>query len=212
MLHSTSTFNIVVLNMGSKHGSNRLLPCLAMVVMVLFSVTKADIEQDKNQCTDKLVGLAPCLPYVGGQAPTVPKDCCTGLKQVLSNSMVCLCILVKDRNDPSLNLKINDTLALGLPDSCHTPANISQCVDLLHLQKGSPEAKVFEDYAKLIKNTTITTITPPAGDAMKANSTSSDGGRRHILSGPNIVWLLFIVVLLHLNVANEIMCTCSNRQ
>ncbi|MFS8005616.1 putative bifunctional inhibitor/plant lipid transfer protein/seed storage helical [Helianthus anomalus] len=164
MLHSTSIFNFVSLNMSSKRGSiNRLLPCLAVAVMMVFGVTKADLEQDKNQCTDKLVGLAPCLAYVGGDAPTPPKDCCTGLKQVVTNSMVCLCILVKDHNDPSLKLKINDTLALGLPDTCHTPANISHCVGLLHLKNGSPDAKVFEDYAKLIKNTTTTTIVQPAG-------------------------------------------------
>ncbi|KAF5773579.1 putative bifunctional inhibitor/plant lipid transfer protein/seed storage helical [Helianthus annuus] len=207
MLHSTSVFNFVSLNMSSKRGSiNHLLPCLVMVVMMVFGVTKADLEQDKNQCTDKLVGLATCLAYVGGDAPTPPKDCCTGLKQVVTNSMVCLCILVKDHNDPSLKLKINDTLALGLPDTCHTPANISQCVGLLHLKNGSPDAKVFEDYAKLIKNTTTTTIVQPAGDAMKGNSTSSDGERRHRSLGLKSVGLLFIVVLFHLNVHKEIMC------
>ncbi|KAI3688247.1 hypothetical protein L1987_81958 [Smallanthus sonchifolius] len=131
-----------------------------LVMVVLMGVTKADIEKDKQQCADKLVGLATCLTYVGGEAPAPPKDCCTGLKQVLSKSMVCLCVLIKDHNDPSLNLKINDTLALGLPDSCHTPTNVSECVGLLHLQPGSPDAKVFEDFAKGIKSNTTTILQP----------------------------------------------------
>ncbi|KAD4384213.1 hypothetical protein E3N88_24381 [Mikania micrantha] len=155
---------------------NRLLPCLAMAVMVIFGVTKADIEKDKQQCADKLVGLAPCLPYVGGEAPAPPKDCCTGLKQVLTNSEVCLCILIKDHNDPSLNLKINDTLALGL----------------LHLQPGSPDAKLFEDYAKRLKSNTTTVALPPAGDATRGNSTASDGGRINISWGVKIVGLIFM--------------------
>ncbi|KAK1429080.1 hypothetical protein QVD17_11280 [Tagetes erecta] len=190
--------------------SNRLFSCLAMALMVVIcGVTKADIDKDKAQCTDQLVGLASCLPYVGGQAPEPPKDCCTGLKQVLTKSMVCLCILIKDHNDPSLNLKINDTLALGLPDACHTPANITQCLGLLHLQSGSPEAKVFDDYAKRIKSNSTITIVPPGGpNATTANSsTSSDGGRIKTTSSLEvikIVGLLFVMVLLHYHVSNEI--------
>ncbi|KAL8217247.1 hypothetical protein R6Q57_024084 [Mikania cordata] len=171
---------------------NRFLPCLAMAVMVVFGVTKADIEKDKQQCADKLVGLAACLPYVGGEAPAPPKDCCTGLKQVLTNSEVCLCILIKDHNDPSLNLKINDTLALGLPASCQTTSNISECVGLLHLQPGSPDAKLFEDYAKRLKSNTTTEALPPAGDATRGNSTASNGGRINISWGVKIVGLIFM--------------------
>lgn len=88
-----------------------------------------DINQDKSECANQLVGLATCLPYVGGEAKAPTQDCCTGLKQVLKNSKKCLCILVKDRNDPSLGLKVNATLALGLPQNCHVPSkdNISEC-------------------------------------------------------------------------------------
>ncbi|XP_076913432.1 non-specific lipid transfer protein GPI-anchored 14-like [Bidens hawaiensis] len=195
--------------MGSQHVSNCFIPRLAIVVMLVCGVTKADIESDKKQCADKLVALATCLAYVGGQAPAPavpPKDCCTGIKQVVRSSMVCLCMLVKDRNDPSLNLKINETLALGLPSACQTPVNMSACVGLLHLQPGSPDAKVFEEYEKrLTSDTNTTTITPP-GTPMKGNSSSpiSDGGRKNTHLGLQIVGLLFIMVLIHLSVSNVI--------
>ncbi|XP_071698794.1 non-specific lipid transfer protein GPI-anchored 14-like isoform X2 [Rutidosis leptorrhynchoides] len=139
-------------------GSKQLLQTVAMlVIMVLIGVTKADINKDKSQCATQLVGLLTCLPYVGGETNTPATDCCSGLKEVMAKSKVCLCVLIKDRNDPSLNLKINETLALSLPDSCHMPTNISECASLLHLQAGSPDAKVFEDFENLLndKNTTI---------------------------------------------------------
>ena len=70
---------------------------------------------------------ATCLPYVGGQAKVPTLDFCTGLKQVLKDNKKCLCVIIRDRNDPKLGLQINVTLALGLPSVCHAPANDSQC-------------------------------------------------------------------------------------
>nr|GEZ10075.1 protein YLS3-like [Tanacetum cinerariifolium] len=148
--------------MGSKHGSYGLSVCLAIVTMtVLSGFTKADVNKDKEQCGDKLVALAPCLSYVSGESKAPPsKGCCTGLKEVVERSKVCFCILVKDHNDPSLKLKINDTLALGLPEACQVTGNITQCISLLHLKSGSPDAKMFEDYDKALHNRTNTPINP----------------------------------------------------
>ncbi|KAK2999743.1 hypothetical protein RJ639_024673, partial [Escallonia herrerae] len=99
------------------------LRCILLLIMVGFA--SSDLNKDREQCADQLVGLATCLPYVGGDAKAPTLDCCGGIKQVLQKSRICLCILVKDRNDPGLGLKINATLALGLPGACHAPANIS---------------------------------------------------------------------------------------
>lgn len=87
----------------------------------------SDTEKDKEECTQSLIGLATCLPYVTANAPAPTPDCCTGLKQVLKASKKCLCLLIKDRNDPDLGLNLNVTLALSLPSVCQAPANISQC-------------------------------------------------------------------------------------
>ncbi|KQK20448.1 protein YLS3 isoform X2 [Brachypodium distachyon] len=108
----------------------------------------ADFAADRAECSDKLVALATCLTFVQGQAPAPTPDCCAGLKTVLQSSRKCLCVLVKDRDDPGLGLKINVTRALGLPAACSAAANISDCPRLLNLPPNSKDAQVFEDFAK----------------------------------------------------------------
>lgn len=88
----------------------------------------AESSKDKEECTEQLAGLATCLPYVGGEAKAPTPDCCSGLKQVLKNNKKCLCVIIKDRNDPDLGgLQINVTHALSLPTVCNAPANVSKC-------------------------------------------------------------------------------------
>ncbi|KAI3917701.1 hypothetical protein MKW98_021463 [Papaver atlanticum] len=127
-----------------------LMKMKCMFLMVLsVGFVKSDVDKDREECATQL-GLATCLHYVGGTAKAPTPDCCTGVKQVLTTSKKCLCILIKDRNDPSLGLKINATLALGLP-----------AISLLHLSPNSPDAKVFEDFNN-IANGNTTASTPPA--------------------------------------------------
>ena len=100
--------------------------------VVLFSVMRiscvmADPAKDREDCVEQLTGLATCLPYVGGQAKAPTPDCCSGLKQVLKSNKKCLCVVIRDRNDPDLSLQINVTLALSLPSVCNAPANVSKC-------------------------------------------------------------------------------------
>lgn len=97
----------------------------SFLLILLLGFSRANVDKDREECTNQLVGLATCLPYVSGEARAPTPDCCTGLKEVLDKSKICLCILVKDRNDPSLGLKINATLALSLPSLCHAPPNMS---------------------------------------------------------------------------------------
>lgn len=118
-----------------------------VLLLILCVIGNSDTEKDKEECTQSLIGLATCLPYVGGNAPAPTPDCCTGLKQVLKDSKKCLCLLIKDRNDPDLGLQLNVTLALTLPSVCKAPANISECPALLHLPANSPDAQVFYQIA-----------------------------------------------------------------
>ncbi|XP_026422079.1 protein YLS3-like [Papaver somniferum] len=151
-----------------------LMKCVFMMVLSVGFV-KSDVDKDREECATQLVGLATCLPYVGGTAKAPTPDCCTGLKQVLTTSKKCLCILIKDRNDPSLGLKINATLALGLPAICKTNSGISECPALLHLSPNSPDAKVFEDFNNIVNGTT--TATPPAAASKETpKSGSSNAG------------------------------------
>ena len=96
--------------------------------MIFVGHGSSNFDQDKAECANKLVGLATCLSYVGGDAKTPSPDCCTGLKSVVEKNAKCLCILIKDRNDPNLGLKFNVTLALNLPTACHVPLNLTTCI------------------------------------------------------------------------------------
>ncbi|EXB87355.1 hypothetical protein L484_016701 [Morus notabilis] len=143
--------------------------------LALIVIVGANLEQDRAECADKLVGLATCLPYVGGDAKTPTMDCCSGLKEVVDKSKKCLCVLIKDRDDPNLGVKINSTLAMQLPNACHIPTNISKCVDLLHLAPNSSDAKVFEGLAN--NNGKTTTAPIPSGNSSSTIAdTKSDGG------------------------------------
>ncbi|KAK6163752.1 hypothetical protein DH2020_000616 [Rehmannia glutinosa] len=194
--------------MDSKNMSLNLLPCILMIVMLFSNLATCDIDKDKEKCANDLVGLATCLPYVSGESKSPPIDCCTGLKTVLQKSPQCICLLVKDRNDPSLGLKINATLALGLPSHCHAPANISDCPALLHLPPNSPDAKVFEDFANSAKKSNATTTSTAANSSSGKTTTTtttsanvnSDGGKKIRWLGIEMVsgFLVTMVVLQNL--------------
>ncbi|CDP17362.1 unnamed protein product [Coffea canephora] len=177
----------------------RSVPCMLVLLLMFFSTfCNADLNKDREKCANQLVGLEGCLPYVGGDAKSPTIDCCSGLKGVLQHSRECLCILVKDRNDPNLGLKINATLALSLPDKCHAPANVSECPALLHLAPNSPDAKVFEDFAKNGNGS----ATAEAGGSSSTDKGStgaaikSDGGKGiRRLRIEMVLGLLIIVVL-----------------
>ncbi|XP_039067631.1 non-specific lipid transfer protein GPI-anchored 6-like isoform X2 [Hibiscus syriacus] len=140
-----------------------------ILLPIMFGLSTSDINQDKTECGDQLVGLAPCLPYVGGEAGTPTIDCCSGLKQVLDKSRKCLCVLIKDRDDPQLGLNINVSLALTLPSACRAPVNMSNCISLLHLKPNSQEAKLFEGYQKLTDGHS----SAPAAATARNSSTNS---------------------------------------
>ncbi|KAH1152480.1 hypothetical protein GYH30_048553, partial [Glycine max] len=119
-----------------------------------------------------------CVPYVGGEAKTPTIDCCSGLKMVLEKSKKCICILIKDRDDPNLGIKINATLAIQLPTACHAPANnITQCVDLLHLVPNSPDAKVFEGFQKSSKTNSSSSTSVSSGAEKGSTTGNKDKGK-----------------------------------
>ncbi|KAL0006559.1 hypothetical protein SO802_008061 [Lithocarpus litseifolius] len=85
------------------HQSTLILPFLLVLMSVIVSYTKADAAKDREECAQQPVG-----------------------QQVLKDNKKCLCVIIRDRNDPELVLQINVTFALGLPSVCHAPANVSQ--------------------------------------------------------------------------------------
>ncbi|XP_054807488.1 non-specific lipid transfer protein GPI-anchored 13-like [Prosopis cineraria] len=175
---------------------------LLLLLLLIPNFASSDLAKDKQDCAPQLTGLAPCLSYVGGQAKTPSIDCCTGLKQVMDNSKKCLCLLIKDRNEPDLGLTINASLAASLPSACHVPANISHCIDLLHLAPNSSDAKVFEGFDKAAAKTnssSSTSASTPAAPTGKGSSpsTSADeknGGVSTVAAWEKRSWLVAQVV------------------
>lgn len=115
--------------MASK-SSTLIVDLLVLCLLLLFQSDfgGSDLAQDRAECANKLVRLSGCLTYVSGEAKTPTLDCCDGFKDVLEKSDKCICLLIKDRNDPNLGLTINATLAVMLPSICHVPANITKCI------------------------------------------------------------------------------------
>ena len=101
---------------------------LVLTLMLMnYDCTEADSAEEKQKCAERLIGLATCLPYLGGGAIAPTPDCCDGLRQNIKNNKECLCLFLKDRDDPDLGLKINLTLALRLPSFCKAPDNFYLC-------------------------------------------------------------------------------------
>ncbi|KAL4311357.1 hypothetical protein GQ457_01G048710 [Hibiscus cannabinus] len=185
----------------------------AILVLMLLGLASSDINQDKAECSNQVAVLAPCLPYAEGQAKAPTVDCCSGLKQVVDKTMKCLCLLIKDLNDPSLGLNINATFALALPSTCGVAVNLTDCISLLHLAPNSQVAKLFEGYQKLTKGnpggvTTTPTTPSTTGNRYRGNSntTSSsgaqknDGGKGQKWAGIEAAFGLSIwICIIHLN-------------
>ncbi|XP_039139622.1 non-specific lipid transfer protein GPI-anchored 13-like [Dioscorea cayenensis subsp. rotundata] len=118
----------------------------SFVSAAMVAVVAGDFAADRAECASNLVGLSTCLTYVQGTGSAPTPDCCSGLEQVVGKSPKCLCVLIKDRNEPGLGFKFNVTRAMSLPDFCHSSANISDCPRLLNLPRDSKDAQIFEQF------------------------------------------------------------------
>ncbi|KAF9680741.1 hypothetical protein SADUNF_Sadunf06G0153000 [Salix dunnii] len=127
----------------------------SIVFLMMFNFVFSDLDADKRECNEQLASISACLPFVSGDTKVPASACCGRLRGEINKSQKCLCILVKDRNEPNLGFKINATLALSLPSICHAPANVSRCPEILHLAPNSTDAKVFEDFAASNKSNAV---------------------------------------------------------
>jgi hypothetical protein len=120
---------MAVAGAGKLHRVLTRLVVVALAMAGAVAVARGDFAADRAECADKLMGLATCLTYVQATAtaPSPTPDCCAGLKTVVTASKKCLCVLVKDRDDPALGFQINVTRAMDLPDNCKFTATFSDC-------------------------------------------------------------------------------------
>ncbi|XP_047958310.1 non-specific lipid transfer protein GPI-anchored 22-like isoform X2 [Salvia hispanica] len=118
----------------------------SLMMLMMFCRSSSNFAQDKKVCQQQLVNLSSCLNFVTGDAKAPSPACCTELHQDIDKSKFCLCVLVRDRIEPSLGFKLNATRALSLNPLCKTNSNATICPELLHLSLNSPEAQIFEQF------------------------------------------------------------------
>ncbi|KAG9452422.1 hypothetical protein H6P81_005326 [Aristolochia fimbriata] len=142
-----------------------------LLVLVLASIGRSDFQADRAECQNGLLAMASCIGYVSvnSRANQPTPDCCKGVIQVLEKQMKCLCLLIKDRNEPMLGINFNITRSLSLPVFCKTHTNISECIDLLHVPADSTEAKDFKHFAAMSPS-----LSTPFAE--KGNSSSGGNG------------------------------------
>jgi len=186
-------------------GVSRRAAAVIIMAAAVVGMAGADFAADKAECADKLMGLATCLTFVQAtataRAPT--PDCCAGFKQVLAASKKCMCVLVKDRDEPALGFKINVTRAMDVPSACSITATFSDCPKILNMSPDSKEAEIFKEYAREHESKNGTT--PAAADATgaaggkSASTAAATGGaadaRPTVFFGVVSALLVFVFVL-----------------
>ncbi|KAK2648376.1 hypothetical protein Ddye_015865 [Dipteronia dyeriana] len=95
---------------------------LVLVTVVFYGATA------QSGCISVLIGLAPCLNYITGNASTPSSSCCSKLATVVQDQPQCLCTALNSGASSALGISINQTQALSLPGACNvqTPP-ISGC-------------------------------------------------------------------------------------
>ncbi|XBH73613.1 non-specific lipid transfer protein GPI-anchored 14 [Aegilops tauschii subsp. strangulata] len=177
-----------------RSGGGALLMMLAVAAAVV-GPAGADFAADKAECADKLMGLATCLTYVQltatARAPT--PDCCSGFRQVLGTSKRCMCILVKDRDEPALGIKVNITRSMNLPSVCNIAATFSDCPKILNMAPDSKETEIFKQYAREHEGKNAATTSPTAaaatatGTAAGKSVDATSGAGRHTVVFATVV-------------------------
>ncbi|CAN8288004.1 unnamed protein product [Cochlearia groenlandica] len=156
--------------------STIMMMMMMIITSMLLGFVYSDLDKDRDECTSQLIALSPCLPYVGGNAKAPTKDCCGGFGQVITKSEKCVCILIKDKDDPNLGLKVDPSLAAHIPTACHiTAPNITNCISLLHISPNSTLAKEFESLGKIVANSSNSTSPPQNVKGGKAEQVKSNG-------------------------------------
>ncbi|GAU49792.1 hypothetical protein TSUD_46090 [Trifolium subterraneum] len=89
------------------------------LVLVILALLCAGASSAESNCMNEIVSLSPCLEYVTGNTSTPTSGCCIQLANVVKSQPQCLCLIVDDKLGSSLGIKVNRTLALGLPSACN---------------------------------------------------------------------------------------------
>ncbi|KAJ8641689.1 hypothetical protein MRB53_018383 [Persea americana] len=155
------------------------------LVMVLSTALWAGVSAQLS-CTTAIVGLAPCMGYITGNASTPSSSCCSQLSSVVSNQPQCLCSVLNGGGS-SFGINLNQTQALALPGACNvqTPP-ASRCNAAAPtgtpVSPTTPSKPAVPTASTPTAPTTPTVSTTPPSKPSTTPSTTSGGGSKTVPS------------------------------
>uniref|UniRef100_A0A0D9XA59 Bifunctional inhibitor/plant lipid transfer protein/seed storage helical domain-containing protein n=1 Tax=Leersia perrieri TaxID=77586 RepID=A0A0D9XA59_9ORYZ len=144
---------------------------LAVAVLAISSsamaaaTPAADALQGK--CQQDFTKLTDCMDYATGHEESPSSSCCDDTSATQKARPDCLCYIIQQvhagRNEvQSLGLRFDRLLAL--PAACKLPnANVSLCINLLHLTPSSPDYALFANASKAASSTPTPAAAATAG-------------------------------------------------
>lgn len=107
--------------------ASRLFNVTLTSAFVAVFMVCASAQTSSSSCNSAIVGLAPCLSFITGNASTPATSCCTQLASVVKSEPECLCMVLKG-DAAKYGINVNQTQALSLPSSCKiTTPPVSSC-------------------------------------------------------------------------------------
>lgn len=145
---------------------------LALAAVVAWCVAAAAAAAPdaalQSKCQQDFTKLTDCMDYATGHEEAPSSTCCGDMSATQQARPECLCYIIQQvhggRNEvQSLGLRFDRLLAM--PTACKLPnANVSLCINLLHLTPSSPDYAVFANASKAAA-TTPSSTTPGAAAA-----------------------------------------------
>ncbi|KAG8048070.1 hypothetical protein GUJ93_ZPchr0008g13810 [Zizania palustris] len=113
----------------------------------------------QGKCADDFTKLTDCMDYATGHEDAPSSACCGDTSATQKARPECLCYIIQQvhsgRNEvQSLGLRFDRLLAM--PAACKLPnANVTLCINLLHLTPSSPDYALFANASKKLKRNAV---------------------------------------------------------
>ncbi|XP_062193102.1 non-specific lipid transfer protein GPI-anchored 1-like [Phragmites australis] len=151
--------------------ARRWLAAAVAVLCWCAVAAQAPPAQDplQSKCQGDFGKLTDCMDYATGHASSPSSTCCSDAADTEKARPECLCYIIQQvhsgRNEvQSLGLRFDRLLAL--PAACSLAgANVTLCINLLHLKPSSPDYALFANASK---------ITPSTGAPASVSTAGSD--------------------------------------
>lgn len=132
---------------------------LAAVLLAVSMAASTTVAQDalQTKCQEDLQKLSDCMDYATGHEDTPSAKCCEDTADTQKSRPECLCSIIQQVHSGShgvqqLGLRFERLLAQ--PAACKLPnANVSLCINLLHLTPSSPDYALFANASKITPST-----------------------------------------------------------